>query len=54
MAVVEALERLYARREEARAIGRDAATAMAATWSWPRRIDGILAALAAVGAWPPA
>lgn len=51
MAVVEALERIYARREEARAAGRDAAAAMAA-WSWPRRIDAMLAALAGIGAWP--
>ena len=54
MDVVESLEQLYARREEARAMGRDAAVAMASTWSWPRRIDGMLSALAEAGAWPHA
>lgn len=52
MDVVDALEQLYARREEARAMGRDTAAAMASTWSWSRRIDGMLSALAEVGAWP--
>ena len=52
-AVVEALEQIYRDREGAREMGRRAAAAMQ-SWSWSARIDGMLSAMRAAGAWPAA
>jgi glycosyltransferase involved in cell wall biosynthesis len=49
--IVGALERIYADSSGARALGAAAAAAMSATWSWSKRIDGILDELDRVSAW---
>jgi len=51
--LIDALEEVYRAPSRAHAMSADAVVAMEA-WSWPKRIDGLLAELARVGAWPKA